>query len=32
MGGWFLSYAIANFVAGKIATLTGVEAGQEGDL
>lgn len=25
MGGWFLSYAIANFVAGKIATLTGAE-------
>ncbi len=25
MGGWFLSFAIANFVAGKIATLTGAE-------
>lgn len=30
MGGWFLSFAIANFVAGKIATLTGVEGGDEG--
>ncbi len=25
MGGWFLSFAIANFVAGKIASLTGGE-------
>ncbi len=32
LGGWFLSYAIANFVAGKIATLTGSEEGQAGDL
>lgn len=30
MGGWFLSYAIANFVAGKIATLTGGEGGESG--
>jgi len=29
MGGWFLSFAIANFVAGKIATLTGAEEGGE---
>lgn len=28
MGGWFLSFAIANFVAGKIAALTGVEGGE----
>ena len=27
MGGWFLSFAIANFVAGKIAALTGIEHG-----
>lgn len=27
MGGWFLSFAIANFVAGKIAALTGAEEG-----
>jgi POT family proton-dependent oligopeptide transporter len=27
MGGWFLSFAIANFVAGKIAAITGGEAG-----
>ncbi len=32
MGGWFLSYAIANFVAGKIAALTGVEEGGGGEL
>ena len=32
MGGWFLSYAIANFVAGKIATLTSVEEGQAGNV
>jgi len=31
MGGWFLSFAIANYVAGAIATLTGSEAG-EGEL
>jgi POT family proton-dependent oligopeptide transporter len=28
MGGWFLSFAIANFVAGKIASLTGAEASE----
>jgi POT family proton-dependent oligopeptide transporter len=27
MGGWFLSFAIANYVAGAIATLTGGEEG-----
>ena len=27
MGAWFLSYAIGNFVAGKIASLTGSEGG-----
>jgi len=27
MGGWFLSFAIANFVAGKIASITGGEDG-----
>jgi len=27
MGGWFLSFAIANFVAGKIAAITGAEEG-----
>ena len=27
MGAWFLSYAIGNFVAGKIAALTGGEDG-----
>ncbi|MFN3530476.1 MAG: peptide MFS transporter [Bacteroidia bacterium] len=27
MGGWFLSFAIANFVAGKIAAITGGEDG-----
>lgn len=27
MGAWFLSYAIGNFVAGKIAALTGAEGG-----
>jgi proton-dependent oligopeptide transporter, POT family len=27
MGGWFLSFAIANYVAGGIATLTGAEDG-----
>ncbi len=27
MGAWFLSYAIGNFVAGKIAALTGGEGG-----
>ncbi len=27
MGGWFLSFAIANFVGGKIAALTGAEEG-----
>ena len=27
MGAWFLSFAIANYVAGKIATLTGAEEG-----
>lgn len=27
MGGWFLSFAIANFVGGKIAALTGSEGG-----
>ncbi len=34
MGGWFLSFAIANFVAGKIATLTGGEnsGGEVADL
>jgi POT family proton-dependent oligopeptide transporter len=32
MGGWFLSFAIANFVAGKIATLTGAEGGAEGEI
>jgi POT family proton-dependent oligopeptide transporter len=30
MGGWFLSFAIANFVAGKIAAITGAENGVEG--
>jgi proton-dependent oligopeptide transporter, POT family len=29
MGAWFLSFAIANYVAGKIATLTGAEEGAE---
>ncbi len=29
MGGWFLSFAIANYLAGAIATLTGAEAGAE---
>lgn len=29
MGAWFLSFAIANYVAGKIATLTGGEGGAE---
>lgn len=32
MGGWFLSFAIGNFVAGKIAALTGSEEGGGGDL
>ncbi|MCR9153210.1 MAG: peptide MFS transporter [Croceimicrobium sp.] len=32
MGGWFLSYAIANFVAGKIATLTGAENSGGGEV
>lgn len=27
MGAWFLSYALGNFVAGKIAALTGAEGG-----
>lgn len=31
MGGWFLSFAIANFVAGKIAALTGAEGGGVGE-
>lgn len=31
MGGWFLSFAIANFVAGKIAALTGIEHGGGGE-
>jgi len=30
MGGWFLSFAIANFVAGKIAALTGAEGTEVG--
>ncbi|MCE2497029.1 MAG: peptide MFS transporter [Flavobacteriales bacterium] len=30
MGGWFLSFAIANFVAGKIAAMTGIEEGGSG--
>lgn len=29
MGAWFLSFAIANYVAGKIASMTGAEAGAE---
>ena len=29
MGAWFLSFAIANYVAGKIATLSGAEEGAE---
>ncbi|MDP5169608.1 MAG: peptide MFS transporter [Bacteroidia bacterium] len=29
MGGWFLSFAIANYAAGAIATLTGAEEGAE---
>lgn len=28
MGAWFLSFAIANYVAGKIASITGAEEGQ----
>lgn len=32
MGAWFLSYAIANYVAGKIATLTGVGEGGGGEI
>ena len=32
MGGWFLSFAIANFLGGQIATLTGAEGhGEEPD-
>lgn len=29
MGGWFLSFAIANYLAGQIAALTGAEDGQQ---
>ena len=29
MGAWFLSFAIANYVGGKIATLTGGHGGEE---
>ncbi len=29
MGGWFLSFAIANYAGGAIATLTGAEEGKE---
>ncbi|MCB9197084.1 MAG: peptide MFS transporter [Flavobacteriales bacterium] len=29
MGGWFLSFAMANYLAGGIATLTGGEGGEE---
>ena len=29
MGAWFLSYAIGNFLAGKIAALTGGEGGSQ---
>ena len=29
MGGWFLSFAIANFLGGQIAALTGAEGGEE---
>lgn len=32
MGGWFLSFAIANFVAGKIAALTGTESTEGGQV
>ena len=31
MGGWFLSFAIANFVGGKIAALTGGETSESGE-
>lgn len=30
MGAWFLSFAIANYVGGKIASLTGGHGGEEG--
>lgn len=30
MGGWFLSFAIGNFLGGQIATLTGTHANEEG--
>jgi POT family proton-dependent oligopeptide transporter len=29
MGAWFLSYAIGNYVGGKIASLTGGHGGEE---
>ena len=32
MGAWFLSFAIANYVGGKIATLTGGHGGDGGAL
>jgi proton-dependent oligopeptide transporter, POT family len=32
MGGWFLSFAIANFLAGKIAAMTGVEKSASGEI
>lgn len=32
MGGWFLSFAIANYAAGAIATLTGAEEGAGGEV
>ena len=32
MGGWFLSFAIANFLAGKIAAVSGVERSASGEI
>ena len=29
MGGWFLSFAMANFLAGQIAAVTGAEGNEE---
>ncbi len=29
MGGWFLSFAMANFLAGQIAAITGAESHDE---
>jgi POT family proton-dependent oligopeptide transporter len=32
MGGWFLSFAIANFLAGKIAAMSGMEKSATGEI